>query len=543
MGTPPVEVSPVALPGGVEVLVERHGDVPRRAADRARTAVGAVVAALPGPVLGVRVRLTQAACPSGARPASAEAAVDVGGRLVRARAGGPTPAAAVDLLAELLAGRLDRAGLRRTPAGREGAPAPRRLPPGERRVVRRAPSGPPVEPVHEAVFEMDALGHRFRLFTDTATGFDTLVYRAGPTGYRLARTGPAAGAGLPPAGLPVTVSEVPAPRTTVAEAVRRLEATGLPFVFFTDAATGRGAVLHHRSDGHYGLVTPTGGPRRPGRAAHLADRRRGCFPGEGRGRPVPPRTPDPEVSAVTQQQDQSGSPGQLGRPDVPVPSGSDQPGSPAEPPHAGDIGRRAALRRRQLGLSREQVASRAGMAVRYLQYVEERPAQIEPGALLRLAGALQTTAEQLRGGDVGLPPGRSEAAARPELEELGAEECRTRLDSRGVGRVAFTTDLGISVLPVNYAVDGDRIVYRTAAGAAPAAAIGQEVAFEVDQVDDALSQGWSVLATGRAERVTDPDELRALASRAAPRPWAGGDRDLWIRIAVTRLTGRVVRAL
>ncbi|MGA5702786.1 helix-turn-helix domain-containing protein [Peterkaempfera bronchialis] len=219
----------------------------------------------------------------------------------------------------------------------------------------------------------------------------------------------------------------------------------------------------------------------------------------------------------------------------------DQPNRRAHTAQPGDIGRRAALRRSQLGLSREQVAARAGMAARYLQYVEERPAQIEPGALTRLAGALETTAEQLRGGDVDLPPGRSGPATGPEFTELTPEECRARLSSRGVGRVAFTTDLGIDVLPVNYAVVGDCIVYRTGPGAAPAGAIRQEVAFQVDRIDDALSQGWSVLANGPAEHVTDPDEIHRIAARATPRPWAGGDRPLWIRITPTRLSGRIIR--
>lgn len=223
-------------------------------------------------------------------------------------------------------------------------------------------------------------------------------------------------------------------------------------------------------------------------------------------------------------------------------SQNDRPDRPAVAPRPGDIGRRVALRREALGLSREEVAARAGMAADYLRYVEERPAQIEPGALTRLAGALQTTAEQLRGGDFEIPPGVRDRVGRGDLQELTPEQCRERLAQRGLGRVAFTTDLGIMVLPVNYAVVDDRIIYRTAPGAAPAAAIRQQVAFEVDRVDDALSQGWSVLVHGPAEHVTDPGELRHLAGAASPHPWAGGDRDLWIRITPTHITGRIVRS-
>lgn len=235
----------------VEVLVELRGETPHRAADYAREKVAAVVARQRGPVLGARVKLTQGTHPTAARPAVAEAAVDVDGRLVRAQVGAPTMAEAVDLLRDRLADRLDRAAHRRVPARRRDR-YPR--PAGARRIVRRTSSGPAPEEVADAIFELEALDHHFRLFRDAATGLDAVVYRSGPAGYRLARTEPVP-RGATPVGLPVTVSEVAAPRTPVAEAVRRLELTGLPFVFFVDPATGRGAVLHHRHDGHYGLLT------------------------------------------------------------------------------------------------------------------------------------------------------------------------------------------------------------------------------------------------------------------------------------------------
>jgi len=33
---------------------------------------------------------------------------------------------------------------------------------------------------------------------------------------------------------------------------------GQPFTFFADAGTGRGNVVYHRYDGHYGLLVPSG---------------------------------------------------------------------------------------------------------------------------------------------------------------------------------------------------------------------------------------------------------------------------------------------
>ncbi|MCQ4080628.1 pyridoxamine 5'-phosphate oxidase family protein [Streptomyces sp. RB6PN25] len=207
----------------------------------------------------------------------------------------------------------------------------------------------------------------------------------------------------------------------------------------------------------------------------------------------------------------------------------------------GDIGRRVAERRRKLGLSRGETAERAGMAANYLRYVEEQPADSDMGALLRLAGALDTTVSELLGGGVDLPPGTGRAGYHPQLVEMDREECRARLTTHGVGRVAVTTAAGPAILPVNYSVIDGAIVFRTAPDAAPAVAATREVAFEVDHVDEALSQGWSVLVIGEAEQVSDPESVRRLHEQAYSKPWAGGERDVWIRINPLKVTGRRIR--
>jgi hypothetical protein len=95
----------------------------------------------------------------------------------------------------------------------------------------------------------------FHLFTEVGSGQDSVLYRAGDTGYRLAQIAPRPD-DVRMSTTPVTVSAQPAPRLTVDEAVNRLELTGLPFVFFLDADHARGQVLYRRYDGHYGLITP-----------------------------------------------------------------------------------------------------------------------------------------------------------------------------------------------------------------------------------------------------------------------------------------------
>ncbi|MFJ5678053.1 helix-turn-helix domain-containing protein [Streptomyces sp. NPDC093097] len=206
-----------------------------------------------------------------------------------------------------------------------------------------------------------------------------------------------------------------------------------------------------------------------------------------------------------------------------------------------DLGRRIALRRQQLGLTREEVAARAAASPGYLQYVEEHAAEPSIGFLLRLAGALHTTVAELTGGTADLPAGFGRAGARPEVLTLGLAECRELLSTHGVGRVAVTVDGAPAVFPVNYSVVDEVIVYRTRAGSGPAAAAGHEAALEVDHLDEAFSQGWSVLAVGPAEAVTGFHEARTYEEQAYSAPWVGSGRHQWITIRPTRLSGRRLR--
>ncbi|MES4908782.1 MULTISPECIES: pyridoxamine 5'-phosphate oxidase family protein [unclassified Streptomyces] len=206
----------------------------------------------------------------------------------------------------------------------------------------------------------------------------------------------------------------------------------------------------------------------------------------------------------------------------------------------GDIGRRVARRRERLGLSREDVAARAGTAPGYLKHLEETPAAPGAGFLLRLAAALDTTADELGGrGGAAKAPGPVREAGHPHLVELGPEECHDLLSASGVGRISVSTSWGPAVVPVDYSVVGDAVVLRTAPDASPAAAAGSEVAFEVDHVDETLSEGWSVLVVGRARQLTEPEAVRRLAGREQHhRPWPGGSRDLWLGFDPAGVTGR-----
>ncbi|MFE2067425.1 pyridoxamine 5'-phosphate oxidase family protein [Streptomyces sp. NPDC059467] len=205
----------------------------------------------------------------------------------------------------------------------------------------------------------------------------------------------------------------------------------------------------------------------------------------------------------------------------------------------GDLGCRLAARRTELGLTREEAAARAGVAANYLKHLEEHPgAAPQRGTLLGLAAALETTLSQLTGGTANLPPGPEQAVRGAEFAELDPDECDSLLGTHGVGRIAVSTDSGPVIVPVNYSVVDGSIVFRTASGTTPSLAAGHQVAFEVDRIDDAFSSGWSVLVRGPALTVADPDETHRLDERAHSEPWAGGDRDVWVRIEPDTVTGR-----
>jgi hypothetical protein len=104
------------------------------------------------------------------------------------------------------------------------------------------------------------------------------------------------------------------------------------------------------------------------------------------------------------------------------------------------------------------------------------------------------------------------------------------------------------VLPVNYKLHEGTIVFRTAHDSPTDEDLRTgirgaqfKVAFEIDDIDPASRAGWSVLIQGSVHHV-ESDAERASVLGARVEPWAGGARELFLRIVPTRVTGRRVRA-
>lgn len=208
-----------------------------------------------------------------------------------------------------------------------------------------------------------------------------------------------------------------------------------------------------------------------------------------------------------------------------------------------DLGRRISEQRKRAGLSRDEVAQRAGLAPEYLAYLESSPDPNPTQAtLIQLAAALDTGVGTLSGAGLYQPPGQRGAAKHPVLTQLTTDECRALIARGGVGRVLFIEEgRGPVAIPVNFRMDGDDVVFRTGGGAGIAAGLRQaSVSFDVDHLDEALSEGWSVLLTGTAVVITDPAELEHVTSLGIE-PWAGGERPTYVRLQPRQITGRAIR--
>ena len=131
---------------------------------------------------------------------------------------------------------------------------------------------------------------------------------------------------------------------------------------------------------------------------------------------------------------------------------------------------------------------------------------------------------------------------RTGIEVISTDECMRLLGTKQIGRFSFLSGGLPQIVPVNYVLDGDAVVFATAPGSKLWGATRSQVAFEVDHVDEAARAGWSVVIHGLAQEITDLDRPDLVARvRALPlQPWAGGDRPNLVRLAATTVTGRRV---
>jgi nitroimidazol reductase NimA-like FMN-containing flavoprotein (pyridoxamine 5'-phosphate oxidase superfamily) len=129
------------------------------------------------------------------------------------------------------------------------------------------------------------------------------------------------------------------------------------------------------------------------------------------------------------------------------------------------------------------------------------------------------------------------------LERLSRQECVALLHAQDVGRLVVVDGGRPLIFPVNYAMDGEAPVFRTASGTKLWAASRSPVVFEIDEIDRDAKCGWSVIVHGVAQEITafDAGELQERVYGLPVHPWAGGEKPSIVRIAPRLITGRRVR--
>ena len=128
-----------------------------------------------------------------------------------------------------------------------------------------------------------------------------------------------------------------------------------------------------------------------------------------------------------------------------------------------------------------------------------------------------------------------------QMEILDVAESLQLLRSAQVGRLGIAIMNVPDIFPVNFVVDDDTVVFRTAEGTKFAAAVlGTAVAFEVDGYDPEAGEAWSVVIKGQAVEIEGLYEL--FDAEALPLfPWHNSPKYRFVRILSDEITGRRFR--
>lgn len=127
-------------------------------------------------------------------------------------------------------------------------------------------------------------------------------------------------------------------------------------------------------------------------------------------------------------------------------------------------------------------------------------------------------------------------SAPTAMEVLDRDECLALLAAHSVGRIAvIANDNTPFVVPVNYQLNGEIIVFRTDEGTKLDGLLRHPVAFQIDSIDPVQHTGWSVLVQGIAH-VTAQHELESTHVE----PWAG-PKPHWIQLVSRSISGRRLR--
>ena len=121
------------------------------------------------------------------------------------------------------------------------------------------------------------------------------------------------------------------------------------------------------------------------------------------------------------------------------------------------------------------------------------------------------------------------------ITELNSEQCWEMLRAEEFGRLAFHLVDEVHITPINYAVDGETLLFRTAEGSKLLGVVmGSDVAFEIDRYGEDTAR--SVVIRGRARLLPEDEAHRAENTRL--RSWVPTSKYNVVEIAPAVVTGR-----
>ena len=119
--------------------------------------------------------------------------------------------------------------------------------------------------------------------------------------------------------------------------------------------------------------------------------------------------------------------------------------------------------------------------------------------------------------------------------ELDQDECWAALRAQEFGRLAYRLCDQIGLVPLNYAVDGDTLLFRTAEGSKLLGIVMHpDVVFEIDQYGE--ESAHSVIVRGKARLLEEDEAHRADTSRL--RTWLATLKYNVVEIEPLEITGR-----
>lgn len=121
------------------------------------------------------------------------------------------------------------------------------------------------------------------------------------------------------------------------------------------------------------------------------------------------------------------------------------------------------------------------------------------------------------------------------IGQMTTEECWDMLRANEFGRLAFHLAGEVHLTPINYAVDHDTLLFRTAEGSKLLGVeMNPDVAFEIDEFDEHHAR--SVVLRGVARHLAEDEEHRA--ENVPLRPWVPTLKYDVVEIRPTEISGR-----